>query len=87
VLQKHLIHHQKNATYLSAAIQNELINTSVNSIRKHILNEVVNQNKFYAVIANETPNVPGIEQLSISLRFVFDEKDISIKEIFLRFIA
>ncbi len=33
---KHLDRHQKNATYMGADIQNELINICANSIRKYL---------------------------------------------------
>jgi hypothetical protein len=68
-------------------IQNELINLCANSIRKYLLNELISQNKFYAVIADETADISGTEQLSISIRYVSEENDISIKEIFLGFTA
>jgi len=86
-LQKHLKYCHKNATYLSWKIQNELINICANFIRNILLNESINQNKFYAVIADETSDIFGTTQLSISIRFVSEEKDILIKEIFLGFVA
>lgn len=86
VLQKHINHHAKNATYLSGQIQNDLINICARFIRNQLLNEMISQNKFYAIIGDETADVSGTEQLSISVRFLSDEKDICIKEIFLGFV-
>ncbi|CAF1228488.1 unnamed protein product [Rotaria sordida] len=86
-LQKHLNHHQKNATYLSWQTQNELINICARLIKNKLLNELTTTLKFYAIIADETSDLSGTEQLSISIRFVSDENDILIKEIFLGFEA
>ncbi|CAF1174859.1 unnamed protein product [Rotaria sordida] len=86
-LQKHLNHHQKNATYLSWQTQNELINICARLIKNKLLNELITTQKFYAIIADETSDLSGTEQLSISIRFVSDENDILIKEIFLGFEA
>ncbi|CAF1213615.1 unnamed protein product [Adineta steineri] len=83
VLQKHMRYHAKNATYMGSNIQNELIGICVNFIQKYIVNELIDQNKFYAVIADETSDISGTERLSISIRFVSEENNISIKEIIL----
>ena len=52
---------------------------------KKLLKEVINQNKFYAIIADETSDVSGTEQLSISIQYVSEENDIGIKECYLGF--
>jgi len=59
VLPKHLNYYQKNASYLSAQIQNELINICAHSIRYQLLNKLINQHKFYAVITDETADISG----------------------------
>ena len=56
-------------------------------VRKNLLKEIINQNKFYAIIADETSDVSGTEQLSISIRYVSEENDIGIKEYYLGFAA
>jgi len=75
-LQKHLIYCHNNTIYLNLRIQNELINSCACFIRNLLLNEIINQNTFYAVITDETSDVLGTTQLPISIRFVSDEKDI-----------
>ncbi|CAM2727678.1 unnamed protein product, partial [Rotaria socialis] len=86
-LQKYLNHHQKNATYLSWQTQNELVKICAMLIKNKLLNEVISTEKFYAIIADKTADISGTEKLSISIRFVSDENDISIKEVFLGFVA
>ena len=78
---------QKKATYLSWQIQNEIIHICANSLRNQLLTELIDEQKFYAVIADETADISGTEQLSISIRFVSHENEISIKEVFLGFVA
>ncbi|CAF4282758.1 unnamed protein product, partial [Rotaria sordida] len=86
-LQTHLQRHQKNATYMSPTIQNELTSICASFVRKHLLKELIDQNKFFAIIADETSDVSGTEQLSISIRYVSEENDICIEENFLGFAA
>ena len=82
-LQTHLQRYRKNATYMSPSIQNALISICASFVRKNLLKEIINQNKFYAIIADETSDVSGTEQLSISIRYVSEENDIGIKEYYL----
>jgi hypothetical protein len=49
-LQKHFSYCHNDAIYLSWKIQNELINSCACFIRNLLLNEIINQNTFYAVI-------------------------------------
>ncbi|CAF4097017.1 unnamed protein product, partial [Rotaria sordida] len=67
--------------------QNELINICARLIKNKLLNELINTQQFYAVIADETSDLSGTEELSISIRFVSDGNDVLIKEIFLGFVA
>ena len=86
-LQTHLQRYRKNATYMSSSIQNALISICASFVRKNLLKEIINRNKFSAIIADETSDVSGTEQLSISIRYVSEENDIGIKEYYLGFAA
>ncbi|CAM4832642.1 unnamed protein product [Rotaria magnacalcarata] len=59
-LQKHLNHHQKNATYLSWQTQNELVKICAMLIKNKLLNEVISTEKFYAIIADETADISAL---------------------------
>lgn len=75
ILHRHLKDAPKNARYTSKTIQNEIISIISNRICSDILNEV-KRAKFFSVIAD----IANIEQLSICLRYVFDD---SVKEVFI----
>ena len=79
---RHLEPAPKNACYASKTIQNELINTVSKAIRTEILNEV-KAAKFYSVKGNEVMDIGNKDQLSISLRYVFEGL---VHEIFIDFI-
>lgn len=81
-LRRHLELAPRNARYTSKTIQNELIDTVSKAIRTEILNEV-KAAKFYSVIADEVTDIGNKEQLSISLRYVFEGL---VHEIFIDFI-
>jgi hypothetical protein len=85
VLANHIKNCAKNATYLSATIQNELIISSGTFIRAKLLRELIENEKNFAIIADETSDVAGIEQLSITIRYVSVEPKVEIKEIFVGF--
>ncbi|CAM4782204.1 unnamed protein product [Rotaria magnacalcarata] len=59
-LQKHLNHHQKNATYLGWQTQNELVKICAMLIKNKLLNEVISTEKFYAIIADETADISAL---------------------------
>ncbi|XP_022169397.1 52 kDa repressor of the inhibitor of the protein kinase-like, partial [Myzus persicae] len=63
----------KNATYLSSKTQNEIIQICGKIIQSKIVN---NKNKCqcFSVLADETTDVAGIEQLSLSVRYFVTEK-------------
>lgn len=81
VLQNHLENGRKNATYTSPRIQNEIINLCGETIRDMIIADV-KQASAYSILADETADISGIEQLSIGVRF-FDKKKGLIREEFL----
>jgi hypothetical protein len=86
VLAKHLQACAKNASYLSPRIQNELIIISAHIVRTKLIRELIDKRLFYSLLADETSDITGREQLSISVRYVSSEPDASgelIHEVFL----
>lgn len=69
ILRNHLTHFDKNATYVSKTIQNEIIDICHQLIKKKIVSKV-NQSKAFAVLADETTDIAGMEQLSICVRYL-----------------
>ena len=82
VLRRHLELAPKNARYTSKTIQNELIDIVSKTVRADILIEV-KAAKFYSVIADEVTDNGNKEQLSISLRYVFEGL---VHEVFIDFV-
>jgi hypothetical protein len=85
VLANHIKNCAKNAMYLSATIQNELIIVCGTHIRTKLLRELIDNNRNFAIIADETSDVAGTEQLSLTIRYVSVEPKVEIKEIFVGF--
>lgn len=82
-----LIEHFKNCTsktkYTSCRIQNELIKISGTIIQNYLV-ESVNNSLVFSIMADETADISGKEQMSIGVRY-FDEMTMDIKEEFLGF--
>jgi hypothetical protein len=90
VLVQHLQTCPKNASYLSPRIQNELILLSAHVVREKLIRELTEKRLFYLLLADETSDISGREQLSISVRYVSSKPDADgelIHEVFLGFIA
>jgi hypothetical protein len=84
-LEKHLNRCAKNAMYLSPTIQNELILIAACLVRNDILRELIEGDKFFSIIADETTDVTGLQQLSLTIRFLSKTNGVEIKEIFVGF--
>jgi hypothetical protein len=85
-LEQHLQTCAKNAMYISPKIQNEIIGIVADMIKTQILCNVIEQKKFYSIIADSTTDVSGTEQLSLSVRYLSCDNDqITIKEDFIGF--
>lgn len=82
LLEEHLKNSASKATYVSKTTQNELIECCKLEIQHEIINRVEKSGP-YSVIFDETTDASGIEQLSLSLRYVHDEK---IREDFVTFV-
>ena len=82
VLKEHLDTSARNAKYTSHRCQNEIINTCGDIVRRRIIKEVNDCNEF-SLLADETADIGGKEQLSIGVRFV--DKSNTVREEFLGF--
>jgi hypothetical protein len=86
VLEQHLKTCAKNAMYMSPEIQNQLIGICGDMIKREIVHRLVEEKKFYSIIADGTSDVSGTEQLSLSIRYLsYDNDQINIKEDFIGF--
>lgn len=83
VLRDHLLSSQKNATYISKTIQNDLISCCGRVITDELLTEV-REAKFFSIIGDECADCSNKEQLSLVLRYVSLSCD--VKEVFFRFL-
>ena len=75
MLEEHLKNGPKNASYISKNSQNELIKCCGQVITEKIIE--VKRNKFFSIIADEAADCSSKEQLSLVLRFVDDDLNIS----------
>lgn len=71
-LDDHLSHAKKNVTYLSPHIQNQLISICGDVVRDELIGDV-QQAAAYSILADESCDISGKEQLSVGVRF-FDMK-------------
>ena len=82
VLKKHLKLSDANALYISPTIQNELINICGEIIQTDIVKKL-NNAQCFTVLADETTDVAHTEQLSVCVRFIYDDM---LNEHFLEFV-
>lgn len=82
ILEEHLSSCNKNAKYTSHMCQNEIIGICGEVLRDMIVSEVNDCNAF-SLLADETADIAGVEQLSIGVRYV--DKNNVVKEEFLGF--
>jgi hypothetical protein len=78
----------RNARYLSPKCQNELIENAAALVTKMVI-EKVKSASYYSILADESADIAGIEQLSVGLRFADEEETtgaITIREEFLGFV-
>ena len=84
---------ERQATYLSKTIQNELIDVISNNIRQYIL-KAVRKSKYYSIILDCTPDASKTEQVTMIIRYVSINQtsddsrtsDVVINENFLGFV-
>ncbi|CAM4951311.1 unnamed protein product [Rotaria socialis] len=63
-----------NSTYLSPTIQNEILNILADQIRRKISGEI--KNRPFVLMADESKDITGKEQMSVVLRYVDAENEI-----------
>ncbi|KAK3744112.1 hypothetical protein QZH41_018932, partial [Actinostola sp. cb2023] len=62
VIAKHLSECPRNATYTSAAIQNDIIKIIGEYLRNQIISEMPEQAPFFTILADEASDVSNAEQ-------------------------
>jgi len=80
-LANHLKNASRNALYISHDAQSDIISCIGQIILKTIVKEV-KEVGYFSVLADETTDIAGQEQLTLVVRYVYDK---SIKEQFIRF--
>ncbi|KAL6723119.1 hypothetical protein Aduo_018156 [Ancylostoma duodenale] len=73
VLAEHLKRGGRNARYSSKTIQIEVVAAGAKLIQKSMVDEV-KFSKYFAVLTKEKSDVVRLEQLSISIRYLREEK-------------
>ncbi|CAB3994722.1 zinc finger MYM-type 1-like [Paramuricea clavata] len=81
-------HDEKYATrYMSPKIQNELILTTSQLLRKSLVTEI-NECPFWSIVLDTTSDINRVDQLSVTARWVkVQNENVTIKETFLGFIS
>lgn len=82
-LANHLQNSTCNATYISKTIQNEIIEVCGEEILKILVQRIL-MSKFYCVIIDETTDISCTSQLSISIRYCYNNE---IREDFVGFVV
>lgn len=86
ILEEHLSHCKPTEKYISHRVQNELIDICGTLIREHIV-ETVKKCHSFSVLADETADISGTEQMSLGVRYVSNNTaEAEIREEFLGFV-
>ncbi|XP_042303461.1 52 kDa repressor of the inhibitor of the protein kinase-like [Sceloporus undulatus] len=80
----HVLNCPTNASYLSPDIQNEVIEICGQLVQQHVLLKL-NQAECFSIIADETLDISGQEQLSVCFRYVTNEEHATLREDFISF--
>lgn len=83
-MKDHIETGSKNAQYTSPRIQNELIHLCGGVIKDMIVKDI-KEAQAYSILADESADISGKEQLSVGIRF-FDEKKGLVREEFLGYV-
>ncbi|CAN7938743.1 unnamed protein product [Ixodes hexagonus] len=73
LLRDHLETAPGNATYLSPQIQNEILVASSTLVQQTIVSRV-NSAKCFSLLADETTDISGTEQMSLCVRYLLNNK-------------
>jgi len=71
-LKNHVINSPRNATYVSPAIQNEILQVCSGIVEQQLATKI-NKASCFSILADETMDVSGTEQLSMCIRYVDNE--------------
>lgn len=86
-LREHFASAAGNAKYTSARVQNEIVTICGNMLKEEIVSEA-NRAVAFSVLADETADIGGTEQLSIGGRFIDKAGDEAcVREQFMGFVA
>ncbi|KAF2886915.1 hypothetical protein ILUMI_19261, partial [Ignelater luminosus] len=69
VLQSHLSESKSTEKYISVRVQNELINICGQIMREQII-EPARKFKSFAILADESADISGVEKMSLGIRYV-----------------
>jgi len=83
-LRDHITNAPRDACYTSAEIQNDIIQCIEAQLKDKVIARV-QQNGFYCILADETTDISGVEQLSLCVRY-YDCELCSVREDFIAFI-
>lgn len=85
-LRRHVINCARNASYISPKIQNEVLQTCSDIVTEDIVTRI-NKSSCFTILADETMDVSGVEQLSLCVRYVDRKSDAFVlREDFVGFI-
>lgn len=85
-LKQHLKNAPANATYTGKNIQNEIIDSAGEIIRKKIC-EKIERSRYFSILADETADISGTEQFSLCARYLVKKNEgFFVQEDFLKFV-
>lgn len=65
----HIQNCSKNASYISADVQNEVISI-ISEYIQHKICDKINEGKYFTILADETTDISRIEQFSLCIRYL-----------------
>ena len=81
ILEDHIKNAPINAKYTSHCTQNEILNMCELVLREQLI-KLINNSHGFSILADETADISGVEQLSLGARFV-DPETMQVREEFL----
>lgn len=85
ILKQHLEEGPRNAQYISVRTEHEIINICEEILTNDIISKA-NASKCFSILADETTDIAGVEQLSLGVRFIDFNDKLVIREEFLGFV-
>jgi hypothetical protein len=72
-LRQHLLKSNKNAIFTTHNSQNQILEICAQLIKEEIINEIKTSG-YFAVLADETTDISGKEEMAIAIRYVYNLK-------------